>query len=740
MLRAVVLFALPFLLACTRQVPPVEINVLWKRNLAYIVPVDLDGPDGGNRIGGPDSAHLWLTFKRHDSLYLQALTGPTALVAVGRDSLPPDGWDGGAHEIVVADIDNDARMEAVVSVVSAMDARPRGIFVLDWLTGKLRWKYETGPPATSLVVRDVDGDGRDELLFGSGAYGNGNVANGTTDESSYVFLLDADGRLRWRTPIGCYSSRVTATWLDDCVPGTPRVLAWEVGSPVRGRTCDRLFILDGRTGTILKRAEFGVFTSCVALAADMSGKPRVLVAGSDNVLRLLDAGLGLLDQVRTTSEVKRVVAARFSHPRARELAVVTDDGRLRVMDHTLTQLGEMRLAVGGGHIGVTAVRFGGRTRLLINETYEGVRSTWSLLDIVPVPLAGRRIPIAWAVIAIAALTLAFAGTLLGLRHRQTRDTRTLVRSLTGQAGVVEIDNRGRVRHTNPKGRELLNAAGATESTPFSGSLAPLGSPTAAGEAARELPLSLASGQTILARATPVKTGLLLTLEDISAVEYLKRISTWVPVAQKLAHDIKNPLTAISLALQRVEKGGPDSERYVESMKDDIDRLKKMADGFMRLTKLEPPKLAPTDINEVVRQCAGKFEDAKPAGVEFKYDMAEDLPPALLDRDQMAVACSNIIENAISAIVGSGAVAIRTSYNVEETKIAVSVSDTGKGIPERYVDKVFEPYFTLKPGGTGLGMALTKRIIEDHKGTIAIESTEGKGTTVIITLPIAAPHV
>jgi hypothetical protein len=69
-------------------------------------------------------------------------------------------------------------------------------------------------------------------------------------------------------------------------------------------------------------------------------------------------------------------------------------------------------------------------------------------------------------------------------------------------------------------------------------------------------------------------------------------------------------------------------------------------------------------------------------------------------------------------------------------LLVSIRDTGKGIPERYLKKVFEPYFTLKPGGTGLGMALTKRIIEDHKGTIVIESVEGKGTTVTITLPAA----
>jgi nitrogen fixation/metabolism regulation signal transduction histidine kinase len=352
-------------------------------------------------------------------------------------------------------------------------------------------------------------------------------------------------------------------------------------------------------------------------------------------------------------------------------------------------------------------------------------------------LLHRGIPIGVVIPGVLALLLLFVASMAYFRYLQARDTRILIRGLTGQAGVVEVGHRGRVRHANAKGRDLLQLAGASESAPFAGALAPFGGGARDVSAPRELPLSLPTGQTILARATSVKSGILLTLEDISTVEYLKRVSTWVPVAQKLAHDIKNPLTAISLTLQRVENAaGPDSQRYVESMRDDIDRLKKMADGFMRLTKLEPLKLAPADINEITRQCVGKYENVKPAGAEFQYDLEGGLPLVPLDRDQMAVACSNIIENAISAMGETGRLVVRTSLADAGKRIAVSVSDTGKGIPERYLAKVFEPYFTLKPGGTGLGMALTKRIIEDHKGTIAIESKEGVGTTVTVELPVA----
>jgi signal transduction histidine kinase len=318
--------------------------------------------------------------------------------------------------------------------------------------------------------------------------------------------------------------------------------------------------------------------------------------------------------------------------------------------------------------------------------------------------------------------------------------RAVVHGLTGQAGVIELDGKGRLRRANPKGRELLSAAGANENAPLSGSLAPLRCTSQERATPRELPLSLPTGQTILARATPVKSGTLLTLEDISAVEYMKRVTSWAPVAQRLAHDIKNPLTAMALTLQRLDKHRtPETVRYYASMRDEIDRLKKMADGFMRLSKLDPPKLAPGSVNHLVRTCLARFDSAKPPGINIVFELADDLPPVALDPEQLSVACSNIIENAISSMGDAGEMVVRTSFIVDDRRVVVSVSDTGKGIPERYLDKVFEPFFTLKPGGTGLGMAITKRIIEDHKGTISIQSKEGEGTTVTITLPAATSH-
>jgi signal transduction histidine kinase len=686
-------------------------------------------------VGADDGGRKWVTFVQHDSAFINDLQRDTAMpVVVGHDNNKlTQGWDGGISQVEVLDIDADDRLEAIARVTSGWDMRPRGLYVLDWQTGERRWSFECGPGPTEFVLMDMDGDGKTEIIFGTWAPHNGNTASGMTDSLTYVVALGHDGRERWRQQVGCYSSQVLVQTLDTGNASGPVLVACEVGNPAGGRTGDDILLLNARDGTIAGRVRFGTFNRGFQVLSNVRGGPLVAVASSDDTLRVLTRHLDVVakEHALGIGEQAPMCRGRFTGRKEDEIALVTSAGHLLVRDARLRPLADADIGAAGM---IRGVRHGPQTRLLA-ELSSGGRRIWRLYEPSLLPVLGRRITLGTALSGLVLFAAAFVVALAGLRYRQTRDMRAVVRGLTGQAGVVELNSRGGVKRTNAKARDLLGGEVLPAGPLVQAVKSALAGPS--GSQPKELPVVLESGKTVLARAARVRSGVMLTLEDISTVEYLKRVSTWVPVAQKLAHDIKNPLTAISLTLQRVERAaGPDSQRYVESMKDDIDRLKKMADGFMRLTKLEPPKLAPDDINEVVRQCAGKFESVKPAGVEFSYELAEGLPSVALDRDQMAVACSNIIENAISAMGDVGRLVVRTSFIVGDGKVVVSMSDTGRGIPERYLTKVFEPYFTLKPGGTGLGMALTKRIIEDHKGTIRIESREGIGTTVTIELPAA----
>jgi len=329
------------------------------------------------------------------------------------------------------------------------------------------------------------------------------------------------------------------------------------------------------------------------------------------------------------------------------------------------------------------------------------------------------------------LLLGFTTAIVALRSRQTRDTRTLIRGLTGQAGVVEINRRGIVRHVNPKGRDLLKLAGASDSAPFAGALSPLGGTARDASEPRELPLSLPSGQTVLARVTPVKSGTLLTLEDISAVEYMKRVTSWAPVAQKLAHDIKNPLSTIRLKAQQMEEDGVTDARAIQ---EEVDRLSRMADGFARLARFEPLKLEPKDVNALVRRVVEEQNLSLRPVLTVRLDLQTGLPSLNMDEEQMARALTNLVTNAVAAMPDEGTLTIRTLILDDGARVALEVADTGPGIPEEYLAKLFQPFFTRKPGGTGLGLSIVRKVVEDHRGTIEVESELGKGSTFSIVLP------
>ncbi len=122
-------------------------------------------------------------------------------------------------------------------------------------------------------------------------------------------------------------------------------------------------------------------------------------------------------------------------------------------------------------------------------------------------------------------------------------------------------------------------------------------------------------------------------------------------------------------------------------------------------------------------------------MELKKELKRDLPRIQADFDQIQRTCTNIITNAISAMPEGGSLKIKTEENEEEGNIEISIADTGEGIPEESRERIFEPLFTTKPRGVGLGLALCRRYVEVHGGEIEVESEVGKGSTFTIKLPL-----
>jgi nitrogen-specific signal transduction histidine kinase/outer membrane protein assembly factor BamB len=752
---------------------------LWEQQLTSVAPVEIDGDsidelivvdnyysidpksqqlrsliatrmlhqEGVRRVsacGAMDKDRMWATFVRNDSLFaLDLWPSREFFVVVGHDRHAPQHWDGEACDGFTLPNPKTGKPELILNVSTGWDCAPRGLVALDWETGKRSWSCFTGPNLRWPTLYHGYVGEASAILYGTMAPGNGNAVGNEYDSCTYVFLFNASGHPVWRTRIGHYSSSAKPMLIDVPGKGNNRaVIVCELGSPAGDRRHDDIVKLDVATGRILKRVSFGTFNGDAEVVPIDSGTA-VVVGCSDDTLRILDANLRVIKRWYAGGDVIRLLSGRFTGRNKCEIAAAMSNCNLTVFDLDGTALCTWEPSPGRPAERLVRVRNGRQDRLLVDLS--GEPRLWQLYEFTSMQLLKRKVPI-WTLLAGAGIfVVCLVLLLVAGGYTKTRDIRVVIRNLTGQAGVVELNNRGRIVRINSKAKGMLSSAGGQLKARkrLSGladyaQLASLVQDCLKGSSVAppmELALRSAAGQNYLARATRIRSGVLLTIEVASTVEYLERTSSWVPVAQKLAHDIKSRLTTMSWAIQRLEKRDTEERAaYLKDVEDEVGALIRMADGFMRLTRLDQPVLVPGDVNDIGRSCVERSVLAKHSTVDVRYNLEELLPVVLFDRKELATALQNIVENALTAMNQSGTLTISTRSVDGGARVEISVADTGVGIPERYLEKVLDPYFTLKPGGTGLGMSLAKKTIDDHGGTISIASHEGEGTTVTITLP------
>ncbi len=212
----------------------------------------------------------------------------------------------------------------------------------------------------------------------------------------------------------------------------------------------------------------------------------------------------------------------------------------------------------------------------------------------------------------------------------------------------------------------------------------------------------------------------------------------------LAHEIRNPLHAIGGALtiiQKRTKTDPLIEQSINVIHDEIKRLNNFVKECLEFSNpSDPTRLTSTDINDIIISSfdlmTPVFQDLS-KNIDVSLSLQEDLPKIKTNFNQIKQVFLNIIKNSVEAIDNKGTLIVKTIYNPKYSKkfLTIQFSDNGKGIKDELSKKIFDPFFTNKIGGTGLGLAVCKKIIcENHNGEIDIQSKEGKGTTVIIKLP------
>lgn len=261
-----------------------------------------------------------------------------------------------------------------------------------------------------------------------------------------------------------------------------------------------------------------------------------------------------------------------------------------------------------------------------------------------------------------------------------------------------------------------------------------------------------NNQVLLLRGTRLPEisggGGVVVFDDITSLLQVQRAVAWSEIARRLAHEIKNPLTPIQLSAERMEhklakklneQDAKILQRSTETIVNQVEALKRMVNEFNQYARAPTLEMCKLDINHLVLEILSLYETAnianeKRAQIQIKRMLADNLPPIYGDSAQLRQVLHNLLLNAQDALNGIEKPIIEIKTEATQGSIQLSVLDNGCGFSDEVRTRVFEPYVTTKAKGTGLGLPIVKKIVEEHEGTIHIKNRKPHGAQVTITLP------
>jgi len=249
-------------------------------------------------------------------------------------------------------------------------------------------------------------------------------------------------------------------------------------------------------------------------------------------------------------------------------------------------------------------------------------------------------------------------------------------------------------------------------------------------------------------ATGQQVGYVMILRDITESRRTaqqtiesERLNALTLLAAGVAHEIGNPLNSLHIHLQLMERKVQDLDHNAKSelqqsidvAQSEVRRLDSIVTQFLRAIRPSRPQLHPENVNTIVEEAVRFFTpEIQDREIVVEQELRSDLPLLQLDREQIKQAFYNVIKNSLEAMRRHGTLRIRTDK--DDTYVIVSFIDTGGGMSAESLGRVFEPYFTTKPSGTGLGLLIVRRIVREHGGELSIETNQGKGLILTVRLP------
>ena len=235
-------------------------------------------------------------------------------------------------------------------------------------------------------------------------------------------------------------------------------------------------------------------------------------------------------------------------------------------------------------------------------------------------------------------------------------------------------------------------------------------------------------------------GIVMVFDDLTEMEKAQRMVAWREVARRIAHEVKNPLTPITLSAQRLkrkfgkETDDPIFEECIHLIIDQVELIRNLVNEFSAFAKFPTADPKPCRLPAIIEETVALYKEGHPT-IEFRNHIPDGIPVLNLDRRQIKQAMINLIDNAIAAIRDTGRIEIKATHDSILKRVRIEVADNGSGVSDEDKTRLFEPNFSTKKAGMGLGLTIVSTIIGDHGGVISVRDNRPQGARFVIELPV-----